>query len=345
MTGEDFKENIDDSNFDEKEIDNDDLSWLKDFDEDFSNDQVNLDKDFIENVEEELKLKKNNELAEMIGIALGDGSIPKNQNRLRVTLNKSEEPQYTQHVNDLMQKVLNKKPSIYEPKDADAIKLTISSKKLVEDLINNGLKPGDKKVNQVDVPQWIKQNKDYQKDCLRGLVDTDGSIHVHRANESIRIGFKNTSEPLMADFKEMCENNEIKTGKIYPVKGENTYELHIESKKNVVKFINKIEPKKWGFRAETFGLVLKSISNKNKGRSIKKELSGIYSDKRVHYNQEYKEHLKQLCEKHGYDVSRESIIKEITKALTYNENWTNLSKEKIIKLNEKAKRVIEKLEF
>ena len=281
----------------------------------------------------------------MTGIILGDGSIPRNKSHIRVTLNKSEESHYAKYVYNLMQKIFNKKPSIYEPKDADAIKYTISSKKMVEDLIRKGLKPGDKKVNQVDVPQWIKQNKSYQKDCLRGLVDTDGSIHVHRANESIRIGFKNASVPLIEDFKEMCENNEINTGKIYPVKGENTYELHIESKNNVVKFIDRIKPKKWEARAETLGLVLKSMSNKNKWRSIKKELSGIYPDKRVHYNQEYKEKLKQLCEKYGYDMSRQSIINEITKALTYNENWTRLSKEKIIELNEEAKRVIELLRF
>lgn len=172
-----------------------------------------------DNYNNNISLKENSQLAEMIGIALGDGSIPEDKNHFRVTLNKSEEPQYTQKVNDLMRNVLYKKPSIYEPKDADAIKLTVYKKEIVDSLVNKGLQPGDKKVNQVYVPQWVKDNKEYTKSCLRGLADTDGSIHVHKANACIRIGFKNASEPLMTDFKEMCEYNDIKTGKIYPVKG------------------------------------------------------------------------------------------------------------------------------
>lgn len=121
--------------------------------------------------------------------------------------------------------------------------------------------------------------------------------------------------------------------------------MHIESKIDVVKFIDKIKPRKWEYRAETTGLVLKSISEYQKWRSIKKELSQIYPDRRVHYNQEYKEHLKELCEKYGYDVSKPSIINEIVKALTYSEDYTRLSKEILMRYNEQARKIIDKLKF
>jgi len=79
---------------------------------------------------------------------------------------------------------------------------------------------------------------------LRGLVGTDGSIHVHKSQKKIRISFKNASQPLVNDFKDLCEVFAIKTGKIYPVKGKNTFQVAMETKYDVGKFIDNIQPRK-----------------------------------------------------------------------------------------------------
>jgi len=52
MTGGDYKEKIEDTNFNEKEINDkvDDLSWLKDFEEKINKDKDDLENDFVENV-------------------------------------------------------------------------------------------------------------------------------------------------------------------------------------------------------------------------------------------------------------------------------------------------------
>ncbi len=299
------------------------------------------EKDTIEEIN---NLTKNGDSAEMVCIGLGDGSIPHNKQRFRVTTNKSEEIEYVKDINNLMKKVFNKYPSIYEPKEANAIKQTINGKEIVNELVNLGLKPGDKKVNQVSVPEWIMENKEYQKRGLRGLVDTDGSFHIHKANNCIRIGFKNASYPLMEDFKKMCENNDIKTGKIYPVTRENTYELHIESKKDVVKFINEIKPRKWDYRAKTLGLVLKSRGDPEKRIKIESELSKTYPNRRTYYSKEYRDDLRRLCKKHGYDVSKESIINEIEEILMYKVNAKGYpSKDEKINYNIQAKKIIDDL--
>ncbi|MFO7797870.1 MAG: LAGLIDADG family homing endonuclease [Promethearchaeati archaeon] len=284
-------------------------------------------------------------LAEIIGIALGDGSIPRNKSRIRITLNKSEEPQYTRKVYKLLFDVLGKKPTIYEPKDANAIKLTVSGKTIVEKLIKKGLQPGDKKVNQVKVPDWIKMNNNFVKNCLRGLTDTDGSIHVHKSYKRIRVGFKNASKPLMKDFKEMCEILNIQTGSIFPSKGQDTYQLHIESKKQVVKFINKVEPRKWAYRAETIGLVLISIKESRKWRKVKTELLKQYPYGKVHYDKDYKNYIKYLCKKNCYDISSEAIKLELLYALTYRDNCKGISKKIIEENNQLAKTIINKLKF
>jgi len=56
---------------------------------------------------------------------------------------------------------------------------------------------------------------------------------------------------------------------------------------------------------------------------IEEELIKKYPDKKVHYSYEYKQDLKDLCIKYGYDVSNESIIKEIEMALTYRRKFKN----------------------
>jgi len=287
--------------------------------------------------------KETGDLAEMFTIILGDGSIPKNEHSFKVTLNRSEEKQYTKYVNELMQKLFKQKPHIYEHKDADAVRMTVNGRKNVRGLINKGLKSGDKKENQVDVPKWIKKNQDFQKRGLRGLVDTDGSIHIHKHNKTLHISFNNASFPLVKGFKEMSNALNIEPVKISPVKGKNTYTTGMESKKEVSKFLDVIKPKKWEYRARTFGMVLISISDPEKRVKIEKELHKTYSDKRVHHSKDYNDKLKKLCVKHGYDVSNESIIEEIEKMLTYSDNYSRYNKEETIELNFHAKNVISDL--
>ena len=279
----------------------------------------------------------------MVCIGLGDGSIPHTKIEYKITLNKSQEPQYAIYVYELMKKTLNKRPTIYEPKKADAIKLKIHRKNIIEALIDKGHEAGDKKKNQVEVSQWIKGKEEFQKGGLRGLVDTDGCIHIYKHNKTLHISFNNASFPLVEDFKKLCENNGIKTVKISHVKGKDTYTTGLESKGDVSKFIYKVKPKKWEYRAKTFGLILKSISDPEKRVEIEKELYKSYTDKRVNFSFEYRDLLKKLCINHGYDVSSDSLIKEIEKMLTYDNNYTGLSKELKKELNFYGKKIIEDL--
>ncbi|MFC1454881.1 LAGLIDADG family homing endonuclease [Candidatus Undinarchaeota archaeon] len=40
-----------------------------------------------------------------------------------------------------------------------------------------GIPSGNKKINNVEIPVWILQRPTYCRACIRGLVDTDGSIY------------------------------------------------------------------------------------------------------------------------------------------------------------------------
>ena len=82
--------------------------------------------------------------------------------------------------------------------------MKINSVETTKFLISCGLLSGDKVKNQVGVPQWIKRKKSLTKTCLRGLIDTDGSIYRMKPHwpNLFQLSFKNNSKKLLQDVRE-----------------------------------------------------------------------------------------------------------------------------------------------
>ncbi|MEX2369110.1 MAG: hypothetical protein WD552_01815 [Candidatus Paceibacterota bacterium] len=122
-------------------------------------------------------------LAEFVGIMLGDGGITDYQ--VRVTLHSDDDKQYAQFVCELIENLFKTQPRIYEKGDKRAVDITISRKNLVKFCNQIGLKSGSKKKHKADIPNWIKEDKNYLRSCLRGLFDTDGCIYneCHKVNK------------------------------------------------------------------------------------------------------------------------------------------------------------------
>ncbi len=140
------------------------------------------------------------DLAEFVGIILGDGSLTAAQ--LKITLNSVEDAEYIDYVRKQANKLFDYQPSIYPVKTAKAVNLVLSGVDLVENLVKLGLKIGNKVENQVGVPDWINENDIYERACLRGLMDTDGGILKHnyfvngKHYSYLKICFTNNSKPL-----------------------------------------------------------------------------------------------------------------------------------------------------
>jgi intein/homing endonuclease len=190
-------------------------------------------------------LKKNTKLAELFGIILGDGHLQEHQDKnkerykgsyfVEITLNEGEK-ELINRTKSLLRDITKIEPKEYN-KSGKAIRIVVHSKELVKKFKNLGLESGNKKENQVSVPKWIKEDKEFSKSCLKGLIDTDGSIYQDSRNNKsyLRIQFKNHSIPLLNDFSKMAENLDVKT-----VKG-GEYQLQI-SRSSINKFIHQVEP-------------------------------------------------------------------------------------------------------
>ena len=172
------------------------------------------------------------ELAEMIGIILGDGSI--NNYQVRITLSSKVDKDYAIFVKKLMQRVFNESPSIMERVKYNTIELTISGVGLVEILEQLGLKRGNKIAHQVSFPKWILNNPQYRSACVRGLFDTDGGLYLHKKGLKKYLGwcFSSFSIPLLNNVMKVL----VDLG--FNIKKSGDYKLYIYNSKDILRYIN-----------------------------------------------------------------------------------------------------------
>ncbi len=117
-----------------------------------------------------------------------------------------------------------------------AIYLIVNGKRLVEFFGELGLKPGNKKTNNQGIPNWILCNEGYLKACLRGLIDTDGSIHyISKNNKNLRISFTSYIPKLIEEVR----NSFLKLG-FHPSKIIREKQIFLTRKQDINHYLNTI---------------------------------------------------------------------------------------------------------
>lgn len=170
------------------------------------------------------------ELAEIIGILLGDGSLTHFQ--VMVTLG-NKEYSYAEHVQHLLNNVfhVDAKIGTRETKYHDVY---FGSVEISSWLQNQGL-VFNKVREQVDVPVWIFSRVVYKKACIRGFFDTDGS--VYKLRHGIQLSFTNYSRPLLLSLRKMLFELEYKPSRL------SSHKIYLTRKEDVLRFIKEIQPK------------------------------------------------------------------------------------------------------
>ena len=137
------------------------------------------------------------ELAEFIGICLGDGYTSKYQTG--ITLNTIADKEYIPYVLRLAKDLFpGASTSLVYRKGENAVDIRINSRIVVDFLREMGIISYAKRV-----PNWIVENQGYTNACIRGLIDTEGCIsfkqYIGRENTSIykQLIFRNANKMLM----------------------------------------------------------------------------------------------------------------------------------------------------
>lgn len=123
------------------------------------------------------RLSKN--LAEFTGILIGDGGIT--QSQVTVSTNSVEDRKYGYFIKKLIKQLFYVNASIYFINSRTVMIIAVSRKKLVEFCNKKlGLKIGNKLKQGLDIPAWVKDNLEFEKACIRGIMDTDGCVFTER---------------------------------------------------------------------------------------------------------------------------------------------------------------------
>lgn len=127
--------------------------------------------------------------AYIIGLALGDGNLSNSNGRavrLRITCDKKY-PELYLHIQKSLAKLLpNNIVSLADRRGESCLDVSCYSNSL-EDILGWKAKGGSKYNQDVKIPNWILEDQEFTKECLKGLVQTDGCIYTDRGYSMVNI--------------------------------------------------------------------------------------------------------------------------------------------------------------
>ncbi len=147
--------------------------------------------------------KNKSALAYVIGLALGDGNLS-NPNKRAVRLRISCDTKYPlliRQIQDALKKVAPHNKVAVVLRSTRCLDVSCYSNDWEKVL---GWKVGSKMAQKIHVPIWIKGKPSYTKVCLRGLLQTDGSIYLDRGY--LMVNFVSHSQSLAKDVLDMIES-------------------------------------------------------------------------------------------------------------------------------------------
>lgn len=184
--------------------------------------------------------------AYIIGLALGDGNLS-NPNgratRLRITCD-LKYPILIQKIQKAITDLLpHNKVSIVRRnvKSGNCIDISCYSNHW-EKMLGWSANKGPKLNQNISIPNWIKEKDRYKINCLRGLIETDGSIYKDRNYKTVM--FTNASFTLIDDVYKMIISLNF-APRLYTIENNSKNLIYrIRIARDVQKFINLIKPEK-----------------------------------------------------------------------------------------------------
>ena len=179
----------------------------------------------------------------IVGVAIGDGNLS-NPNGRATRLRVYCDLKYPK----LIQKIQSTISTIFPENKVSLTKgrgnyLSISCySNHWEKLLGWHAADGSKFIQDVSIPDWIKKNEIYKINCLRGLIETDGSIYNDRGYKMVM--FTNATYRLASDVFNIIESLNFKPH-IYKVKnGKGGIIYRVRLAKKVEQFLELVKPEK-----------------------------------------------------------------------------------------------------
>ncbi len=185
-------------------------------------------------------------LAYLIGIGLGDGNLSKPNGRtvrLRVSCDLKYPFLITEIIAAIQYVLPESKVGVVE-RPGQWIDIS-SHSNYWEGILGWKVGQGPKHEQNVRIPDWIWCQERYVKACLRGLIETDGSIYYDRGYPMVM--FVNIVKGLAYDVETMMKwlGFNPHTYTFMPRSKFNSRKIyHVRLSKNVQEFLNLVQPLK-----------------------------------------------------------------------------------------------------
>ena len=138
------------------------------------------------------KFTKNNDLAELIGVVLGDGHIEKFPRTERLTISSnSANKGFINRYRQIISRIFSKEPYCEKIKNINCIRISIYEKKISERL---AMPTGNRAKKHIKIPSWILNNKKLLLSYLRGLYEAEGSFCIHKPTCTYKFLFSKSSD-------------------------------------------------------------------------------------------------------------------------------------------------------
>jgi len=142
------------------------------------------------------RIKHNGDLAELIGVVSGDGHIRKFPRTESLSIfSNSNNPGFIKRYAKLVEKLFDKKASLTQHGiGVNCIRIRIYQKEISRRL---KIISGSRKEQNIKIPRWILENKNYIKRYLRGLYEAEGSFCIHKPTYTYKFLFRNANGSLL----------------------------------------------------------------------------------------------------------------------------------------------------
>lgn len=178
-------------------------------------------------------LKKDGDLAELIGTVLGDGHIYEHPrcDSLRIT-GDAKKMDFVNRSSFLIEVIFNKKPTVSKVRRSNAMTVTIYERNISKRL---GIPHGSRKNLNYVLPKWISRSRPNTIRFLRGLYEAEGSLCYHPPTSTHKLFFANKNQYLLKLVAILIESLGFKQN-TYINKVQVSRKAEVQELKNLIQF-------------------------------------------------------------------------------------------------------------
>ncbi len=148
-------------------------------------------------------LPEGGDLAELIGVILGDGHIQKFPRTERLLIfSNANNPGFVKRYADIVERLFEKKPYVYKQTSKNCIRISLYEKHISQRL---KIPTGARGKLYFSVPRWVMRDKTYVKRYLRGLYEAEGSLSFHSATYTHKFIFSNRNVSLLKNVERLLK--------------------------------------------------------------------------------------------------------------------------------------------